>query len=466
MSELLHDWQRPPREIVASFFFHHRGTHMQKSFEGLLRELLVQLLEAKPRLYNVLRPVFRDRLQTELSANGTGNLSADMYHFFCACGVKDPSEDLREEMMRILLQDPIKALNSVLDEICPDKAPYDMTSVRRAILDQYSAAAWAGSSLDRLNILAQQARRSMSSPKPNLRMLHRVLVAWTEKINCREAIKKSLEDHPILEPHTPVNILPMWQGNRVKQSRLEAAMETLLDRQRLRQSLRLKVQLEKWTKETLEDGVRRILEQDSFDLRVCMIFDALDEYDERLETIAKFLKYLAKSRPKKISRTEAQVLFSSRPWPVFQAEFGQCPGFRIYEHTQSDIRAFAGGALRISTLGQRQLSLLAKDIVSRARGVFLWVKLVLRDLNSRVDAALSTKGEDLMASLQECLDSLPDELEDYYATIVQRLPSSTRRETYILLECLSRTTERFFLEDLEVIRACGLSSSLVPLSSR
>ncbi|KAJ1323474.1 adenosylhomocysteine nucleosidase [Microdochium nivale] len=461
-SELLHDWQKRPREIVASFFFHHRGTHMQKSFEGLLRELLVQLLDAEPQLYHVLRPIFRDRLQAELIANRIGSFSTDLSDFLSICGVENPSQDLREELTRVVFQDPITALDGVLDETFPNETSYDMTNVRQAILNRYNAIASASGDVGRLYMLANQTWRSMSVPKPSLLLLHEVLATWAGKINRYGAIMQSLEDYRIFEPHVLGNIVQMAQGSRSKQSRLEASMKTLVDRQQVRQSLRLKVQLEKWTKDMLEDGVRRILEQDSFELRICTIFDALDEYDGRPETIAEFLNYLTKPRLE-TSKTQARVLFSSRPWPVFQREFFKCPGFQIHEHTQNDIRAFAAGALHIDSFGQRQLILLTEDVVSRARGVFLWVKLVLRDLNSRADAA-SMSGEDLMTSLKGCLDSLPDELEDYYATIVQRLPSSTRKETYILLECLSRTTEQLYLEDLQVMRTSGLSSSLAPRS--
>ncbi|CAH0046161.1 unnamed protein product [Clonostachys solani] len=45
--QLVHDWRRGSygvREVRASFFFHYRGSSVQKSMEGLLRSLLIQLL--------------------------------------------------------------------------------------------------------------------------------------------------------------------------------------------------------------------------------------------------------------------------------------------------------------------------------------------------------------------------------------------------------------------------------------
>ncbi|PNP46477.1 hypothetical protein THARTR1_10799 [Trichoderma harzianum] len=43
--ELLHDWMRSSLDVKAAFFFHFRGTAMQKSFEGVLRSLIIQVLQ-------------------------------------------------------------------------------------------------------------------------------------------------------------------------------------------------------------------------------------------------------------------------------------------------------------------------------------------------------------------------------------------------------------------------------------
>ncbi|KAK5989024.1 hypothetical protein PT974_10522 [Cladobotryum mycophilum] len=44
--ELLHDWRRCSHEITAGFFFHYRGAALQKSFEGVLRSLIIQILSS------------------------------------------------------------------------------------------------------------------------------------------------------------------------------------------------------------------------------------------------------------------------------------------------------------------------------------------------------------------------------------------------------------------------------------
>jgi hypothetical protein len=49
--ELLHDWKTGSLEIKAGFFFHYRGTALQKSFEGVLRSLVTQILAPYHRSY-------------------------------------------------------------------------------------------------------------------------------------------------------------------------------------------------------------------------------------------------------------------------------------------------------------------------------------------------------------------------------------------------------------------------------
>ncbi|KXJ85383.1 hypothetical protein Micbo1qcDRAFT_223338, partial [Microdochium bolleyi] len=314
-TELLHSWRSPQRQIVASFFFHHRGTHMQKSFEGLLRGLLGQLLEAEPGLFPLMSSVLDARLQAKLAAGRYGSLAAD-------------SQLIRD----------------------------------------------------------------------------------------------------------------------------------LASRQITRQQLLLDIQLQSWTRADLEEAVQRVFDQDIIDLRVCLFFDALDEYDGRPEVMADFLKDLVKNPA--TSKTQARVLFSSRPWPVFQEEFSGCPGFRIHEHTREDIREYCTGMLRQDDLARPLLLPMAEDIANRARGVFLWVKLVLRDL-SMVALQAGATSEDIAQKLRRCLQAVPSELHDYYTTIIQRLPSSSTREAYVLLECLSRSTTKLTIEQIPSLVSAGLSPTVL-----
>ncbi|CAH0002163.1 unnamed protein product [Clonostachys byssicola] len=52
--ELLHDWRRSTNEVkemIAGFFFNYRGTPLQKSFEGILRSLILQIINPHVRKF-------------------------------------------------------------------------------------------------------------------------------------------------------------------------------------------------------------------------------------------------------------------------------------------------------------------------------------------------------------------------------------------------------------------------------
>ncbi|KAK0714484.1 hypothetical protein B0H67DRAFT_553198 [Lasiosphaeris hirsuta] len=57
--DLLHTWGTDSLEIRASFFFHYRGSAIQKSFEGVLRSLVDQILGPhRDRLSSEYRPIW------------------------------------------------------------------------------------------------------------------------------------------------------------------------------------------------------------------------------------------------------------------------------------------------------------------------------------------------------------------------------------------------------------------------
>jgi predicted ATPase len=51
--------------VIASFFFHGRGSPLQKSSLGLFRSLLFQILDQVPGLLHEFTPVFKSKCDTE-----------------------------------------------------------------------------------------------------------------------------------------------------------------------------------------------------------------------------------------------------------------------------------------------------------------------------------------------------------------------------------------------------------------
>jgi hypothetical protein len=64
LARLLLDRRQDRPLIKAAFFFHYRGSHVQKSFEGMLHSILFRILNREPRLVKVLlREFLKEGLQ-------------------------------------------------------------------------------------------------------------------------------------------------------------------------------------------------------------------------------------------------------------------------------------------------------------------------------------------------------------------------------------------------------------------
>ncbi|KAI0097786.1 hypothetical protein F4776DRAFT_658498 [Hypoxylon sp. NC0597] len=203
-----------------------------------------------------------------------------------------------------------------------------------------------------------------------------------------------------------------------------------------------------WTLEMLKKGLHNLLVQEEVPLNLCLFLDALDEYDGRLELICQFLTDLATIRSTPYKRIK--VCFSSRPWDIFIHAFRNCYGFRIQDFTQADIRDYCLGSIKNERLPYVALESLIPDIVMRSRGVFLWVKLVVKDLAQAMRTPTLSKVE-----LKKQLESLPTELDSYYSEIINRIPYVHRWKTYAMLETAVRFQGSLSPKDLICTVACS-----------
>jgi hypothetical protein len=201
-----------------------------------------------------------------------------------------------------------------------------------------------------------------------------------------------------------------------------------------------------WPITHLENALRAILEQKQVELRITFFLDALDEFDGPPDYISRFVKYLVK-RPTG-SLTYTKVCFSSRPWDDFITNFSTEPKLAVEDFTREDIRYFCTTNLgdTLEADNHYLVPRLADDIVIRASGVFLWASLILKELMGAFSGGQTPSLEDLLQLLQ----SVPNELSNYYHFIIQRIPKNVRWKTYALLEAVvrARSQEELRLEYL------------------
>lgn len=177
---------------------------------------------------------------------------------------------------------------------------------------------------------------------------------------------------------------------------------------------------EKWTETELRAILSRISGQPDRTFRFCFFIDGLDEYDSGKGDHIDFCEYL-----RSISSQDIKICLSSRPWNEFNDAFGQDLASRIFIHelTWDDMLLYTQHRLhkhpRWKSLESqtKKAGSLARTVVTRAQGVFLWVFLVTRLLREGL------ANDDSFTDLEKRLLSLPTELEAFFKQILESVSS-------------------------------------------
>ena len=197
-------------------------------------------------------------------------------------------------------------------------------------------------------------------------------------------------------------------------------------------------QISTWTQEDLEFALHLILAQDKVSTDLILFLDAIDEFDGTPEEMVKVLKLFTSADT---AWTQIRICFSGRPLQIFLDEFDTAPGFYIQDHTDADIRRviqtrlsqnprFVQYQTRDNPNDLRLVGQFADTLASKAKGVFLWVVLALKEL--LLDF---TEGEDLHVLITR-LDSLPSQLEKYYEHTVNRIPSKYHVDLFNIFQVM------------------------------
>ncbi|CAI6095932.1 unnamed protein product [Clonostachys chloroleuca] len=145
-----------------------------------------------------------------------------------------------------------------------------------------------------------------------------------------------------------------------------------------------------------------------------IFIDALDEYVNRPEFIVSFLQDLIQSSPQ--SWTRMRVFFSSRPWAIFKQNFSACPGFQIHEYTEVDIFDFCNANIPLNPTSNSLLEPLSSRRISMGNSGN--ARSRERHPRKRIQHGRAS------GKVQKALDSLPDELDQYYVTIIESRTSA------------------------------------------
>jgi hypothetical protein len=172
-----------------------------------------------------------------------------------------------------------------------------------------------------------------------------------------------------------------------------------------------------WTDGELQSAFKIIGSQKNRSIKFCFFIDGLDEYDGLSHEIAQTVQDLSAS-------PNIKVCVASRPWNTFEAAFGSDTKslLRLHEHTKEDIRLYVHEMIDKHKLFQQlkaeddRYQRVLQKIVEKAKGVFLWVFLVVRNLKETLP------NEDTVEALEQIVDDFPTELEEYFERMLDNIP--------------------------------------------
>jgi len=172
-------------------------------------------------------------------------------------------------------------------------------------------------------------------------------------------------------------------------------------------------QMQPWQFEEMQNIFVLLSRSHNDSLKFYLLVDALDESDK--EGISEVISLL-----KEVITPEAKlkILVASRPGPIISSRLAGSKYHLILEHkNKKDIEAMIASSIGfLKTSDRTTFEWISGYILSRARGVFLWVSLIVSDIKRlAVDDGWSE------AELRAKVEALPVSLVPYYRRITSLL---------------------------------------------
>lgn len=208
---------------------------------------------------------------------------------------------------------------------------------------------------------------------------------------------------------------------------------------------------------TLIQMLKTLVRQCTSTTRVCFFIDAIDECDGSVREQILFLEELIGiSRESKIP---LHVCISGRPLPAL-AWLNGYPELTLEDHTSVDISTYVSAkcdrlnsASDIQVYGEFQ-----QDIIEKAKGVFLWVVLVIEELLSGWETSST------IAELRRRLSDIPDHLDDFFGSMLRKIPGAHVAETLAMIQCVIGAARPLTLPEFRCALAFGSERSFQSLS--
>ncbi|KAK4168464.1 hypothetical protein QBC43DRAFT_187756, partial [Cladorrhinum sp. PSN259] len=178
-----------------------------------------------------------------------------------------------------------------------------------------------------------------------------------------------------------------------------------------------------WSVEGLLE-MYRILVNLKFPIKFCFFIDGLDEFHEENRSHVDLIHTL---RSLEYS-SDIKLCVSSRPWTIFDDEFRRDSKWllKLEDLTYGDILRYVRDKFdshpQFRRLSARDpdYDSLVELVVKRAQGVFLWVVLVVRDLQEGLTH------HDSVSNLESWLLQFPPDLDEFFQHLIDSIPPRYR----------------------------------------
>lgn len=180
--------------------------------------------------------------------------------------------------------------------------------------------------------------------------------------------------------------------------------------------------------------------------RFCFFIDGLDEFeDSRGYTQSQLMQHLQRwtSNPSR----NVKLCVSSRQLPIFSNTLSSAQRLTIHLFTSDDVRELVESRLWANTAflelakaEEDRCCNIAQQVIQRAEGVFLWVCVLLNQLEE------SLANGDSVTMLENIVDSAATELDDLFRSILDSIPLRYRKQAFTIF-ALALRLENFLLSE-------------------
>jgi hypothetical protein len=191
-----------------------------------------------------------------------------------------------------------------------------------------------------------------------------------------------------------------------------------------------------WSLDNLKEALMEIPQQKTVQGRVCLFVDGFDECQgQRSQHLRFLLSWMESMRE---SGFHVKICLATRDLEELKEQLDTYPCLELNLWTQNDIHEYVhaklnGASISLNTSKQSEISSnLVNNVVKMAQGVFIWVKLVVAELVSDLEA---DKDE---VELQLRLDTLPPQLDLLYWHIISEIPIRDLPSAYMYFRILLR----------------------------